>query len=167
MVRAAGWQQARRHAGQALLRARLDGRNHRQQHGFLSICRLASDRLPRHPPPFSASGGSVRFCRGAVDHMNVATRRVDQGFKQSPPYSFGRPAVETVVDGCRRSVADWAILPSAARSQDMDDPADDPAVVSPMRAGLVGRKQRRNHRPLLIIKPKFSRHDPKLPLLRK
>jgi hypothetical protein len=46
----------------------------------------------------------------------------------------------------------------------MDDSADDPAVVGAMSAGLVGRKQRSNHSPLPIIKPKFSCHDPKLRL---
>ncbi|MDP9633329.1 UNVERIFIED_ORG: hypothetical protein J2W85_005414 [Ensifer adhaerens] len=30
----------------------MDGGNHRQQHGFLSICPLASDRLPAHLPLF-------------------------------------------------------------------------------------------------------------------
>ncbi len=153
------WQRGRRRAVQALSAARLDGRNHRQQHGFLSICRLASDRLLRHPPPFSASGGAVRFCGGAVDHVNVLICRLHQGFKQPPPYSFGRPAMEAIVDGCRRSVASWTILPPATRSQDVDNPADHPAVISSMSAGLVRRKQRSDHRPLSVIKPEFSCHD--------
>jgi hypothetical protein len=37
----------------------------------------------------------------------------------------------------------------------VDDPADNPAVVGTMSAGLVGRKQRRNHRPLVVIKPEL------------
>jgi hypothetical protein len=35
-----------------------------------------------------------------------------------------------------------------------------------MSAGLVGWKQRGNHRPLPVIKPEFSCHGPKLPLSR-
>ena len=165
--RAVEWQQGRRHAVQVLFAARLDGRNHRQQHGFLSICRLVSGQLLRHPPPFSASSRSVRFCGGAIDHMNIPISRLNQGFKQPPPYAFGRPAMEAIVDGCWRPIAGWTILPSAAGSQDMDDPTNDPAVVGPMSAGLVRRKQWPNHRPLSIIKPEFSCHDPKLLLLQK
>ena len=92
-----------------------------------------------------------------------------------PDPSFA-PRLQTVVAiclwqtsdgiGCRRSlepIAGWTILPSATGSQDMDDPADAPAVVSAMSAGLVGRKQRSNHSPLPITEPEFSRHHPNLP----
>jgi hypothetical protein len=41
----------------------------------------------------------------------------------------------------------------------------DPAVVGPMSAGLVRREQWPNHRPLPIIKPEFSCHDPKTPVV--
>ncbi|WP_244479347.1 MULTISPECIES: hypothetical protein [unclassified Rhizobium] len=47
----------------------------------------------------------------------------------------------------------------------MDDPTDNPAVVGTMSAGLVGRKQRRNHRPLIVIKPEFACHGQTLLLL--
>jgi hypothetical protein len=47
----------------------------------------------------------------------------------------------------------------------MYDPADDPAIVDAMSAGLVRRKQRCNRCPLLIIKPEFSCHAPKLPIV--
>jgi hypothetical protein len=60
-----------------------------------------------------------------------------------------------------------AILPTAARAQDVDDPADDPAVVGPMSTGLVRRKQWSDHSPLPIIKPEFSCHNPKTPVSRK
>lgn len=163
-ARAVEWQWGHRRVAPVLFAMRLDGHNHRQQHGFLSICRRASDRLPRHRPPFSASRRAMCFCGGAVDHMDVPICRLHQSFKQPPPYSFGRPAMETIVDGCWRPIAGWTILPSATRSQDVDDPADDPAIVGAMSAKLVGRKQWRNHCPLLVIKPEFSCHGPKLPL---
>jgi hypothetical protein len=41
----------------------------------------------------------------------------------------------------------------------VDNPTDYPAVVGAMSAGLIGRKQRRYGRPLLIIKPEFSCHE--------
>ena len=164
MVRAAGWRREHHRAVQALFPARLDGRNDRQQHGFLSICRLLSGRLLAHLPPFSARGGSVCLCGGAVDHVNVPIGRLHQSFKQPPPYTFGRPTMEAIVDGGRGAVASRTILPPAASSQHMDDAANHPAVVGSMGAGLVRWKQRRDHRPLPIIKPEFSCHSPKLPL---
>jgi len=42
-------------------------------------------------------------------------------------------------------VAGWTNLPSATGAQDVDDPADSPAIIHAMIAGLVGRKQGRNH----------------------
>jgi hypothetical protein len=164
-IPAVEWQQGRRRAVQVLFAARLDGRNYRQQHGFLSICRLASGRLPRHPPPFSASSGSMCFCGGTVDHMNIPISRLNQGFKQPPPYAFSRPAMETIIDGCWWPIAGWTILPAATRSQDVDDPTNNPAIVGSMSAGLVRREQWLNHRPLLIIKPEFSCHEPKTPVV--
>lgn len=137
----AGWQREHRRVAQALVATRLDGRNHRQQHGFLSICRLSIDRLLRHPSPFSASGRAVCFCGGAIDHMDVAVARLYQRLKQSPPYFLGRPAMKAIIDRCRTPVAGWTILPPATGSQDVDDPTDNPAVVRTMTAGLVGRKQ--------------------------
>jgi hypothetical protein len=151
-------QRERRRAVPALFQSRWDGRNYRQQHGSLSICRLASDRLPEHPPPFSSGRRSVSLGGRAVDHMNVAVAGSDQGFKQSPPYSPCRPAMKPVVDGCGRPVARGTVLPPATRFQDMDDAADHSAIVGAMRAGLIGRKKRRDHRPLLIIKPELSCH---------
>ncbi len=164
MVRAAGWRRERHRAVQALFSARLDGRNDRQQHGFLSIFRLLSGRLLAHLPPISARGGSGRPCGGAVDQVKVPIGRLHQSFKQPPPYAFGRPTMEAIVDGGRGAVASGTIVPPAAGSQYMDDAANYPAVVGSMVARLVRWKQRRDHRPLPIIKPEFSRHSPKLPL---
>ena len=144
MSQAAVWRWEHHRVAPALFAVRLDGRNYRQQHGFLSICRLLSDRSPAHLPPFSASGRTVGLGGRAVDQMNVSVGLLHQGFKQSPPYSFGRPAVEAIIDGCRGTVTGGAILPTAARSQNMDDPADDPAVIGSMCAGLVRWKQRRS-----------------------
>ncbi|WP_245280246.1 hypothetical protein [Pseudorhizobium pelagicum] len=47
----------------------------------------------------------------------------------------------------------------------MDDPADNPAIVGSMSAGLVRWKQRSDHRPPLVIMPELSCHGPKLLLL--
>lgn len=165
-AQAAGWRSEHHRVVQVLFAARLDGRNYRQQHGFLSICRLLSGRPPGHLPPFSASGRTMSLGGRAVDQMDIAVSPLHQGFKQPPPYSFGGPAMEAIVDGCRRAVTGGTILPTAARSQDMNDPADNPAVVGSMRAGLVCWKQGSDHRPLLVIKPEFSCHGPKLPLAR-
>ena len=158
-MRATARQWVRRHAGPELSGVRRDGRDYRQQHGFLSIYRLASGQLLRHPPPFSACCRSMGLGRGAVDHVDIPVGRLHQGVKQSPPYSACGPAMEPVVDCRWRSVAGRTILPPATRPQHMNDSTDDPAVIAAMSAGLVGWKQRRNVGPLPIIKPEFTCHD--------
>lgn len=95
---------------------------------------------------------------GAVDHVDIPVGRLHQSVKQSPPDSACRPAMEAIVDRRWWSVAGRTILPPTTRAQHMDDPADDPAVIGAMSAGLVSWKQGGNACPLLIIKPKFTCH---------
>jgi len=158
--RAEARQWARRHAAPALSGARRDGRDYRQQHGFLSTCRLASGRLLRRSPPFSARCRSMGLGRGAVDHVDIRVGCLHQGVKQSPPNSACRPPMETVVDCRWRSVAGRTILPPAPRSQHMNDAADDPAVIRATSAGLVHWEMRINRRPSLVAKPEKPAHHP-------
>ena len=60
--------------------------------------------IQRAKPPaqgkWSIPGGAVRLGGGAVDHMKIPIGCLRQSFKQPPPYSFRRPAMEAIVDGC-------------------------------------------------------------------
>jgi hypothetical protein len=68
--------------------------------------------------------------------------------------------MKAVVDGCRRPINRRAILPAAADSQHVDDAAQDPPIILTARTRLVLGQQWFDCRPLSVIKPKFSCHDP-------
>jgi hypothetical protein len=69
-----------------------------------------------------------------------------------------RPTVETVVDRRRWTVFGRVVLPAAAALENMDDTADNPAVVHPTGAGLVRRKVRLDRRPRVIVQPENVPH---------
>lgn len=103
--------------------------------------------------PFSARGGSGRLCGGAVDHVKVPIGRLHQSFKQPPPYAFGRPTMEAIVDGGRGAVASGTILPPATGSQYMDDAA--PRTSGRASALAISRRHSCNH----LLQPMSSAHD--------
>lgn len=143
-----------------LFRRRWGVRSHRRRHGFLWCVRPATDQSPAPPPPFSATSGAVRLGRGAVDHLHVIRRDGDERLKQALPKSPARPAVEPVVDGGRRTVDRWAILPAAPRFQDVDDAAQNPAIIDTPGARPITWKVRFDRCPLLIAQPELTSHDP-------
>ncbi len=108
-------------------------------------------------PPFSAERRALRLHIGGVDGDIIGSRaRRGQRLQHSSPEPFSRPTVETIVDRRGRSVFLGAVLPAAAAFQDMEDTADDAAIVLSTSAGLVAWHERLDRRPLLIVQPKQS-----------
>ncbi len=66
-----------------------------------------------------------------------------------------RPAVETIVHRRRRTVFGGAVLPATATLENMDNAADDPAVIHPTGAGLVLRKVRFDRRPGVVVQLEY------------
>ena len=91
--------------------------------------------------------------------MNIVGTKRDQGREQASPHALDRPSPEAIIDGCRRAVDRWAVLPATARLQHMDNAADHTPVVYPMRARLVLWQKRLDHRPLPVRQPELSSHD--------
>lgn len=67
------------------------------------------------------------------------------------------PAVESVIYCCRWAIFWRTIPPPTAALQNMDDPADDPAIIHPACARLVRWQVRLNRRPCRIVQPKKIR----------
>jgi hypothetical protein len=63
----------------------------------------------------------MRLGGGAVQEMHILGLGLDQGVQEPLPKPTSGPAVEAIVDRGRRAVDRWAILPSTAGAQDMDD----------------------------------------------
>jgi hypothetical protein len=79
----------------------------------------------------------VSLDRGRVERQRDGIfARLGQRFKDRAPSSALAPAVEAIVDGRVRAVFTWAIAPSGARLQHVNDPADDAAVVVPAQSVL-------------------------------
>ena len=64
-------------------------------------------------------------------------------------------AAKAIVNRRRRTVDGTAILPAAARLENMNDPADDVPVVGSARSRLVLREKRFDRCPLRLAQPKF------------
>lgn len=60
--------------------------------------------------------------------MNIVGTKRDQGREQASPHALDRPSPEAIIDGCRRAIDRWAVLPATARLQHMDDAADQPLI---------------------------------------
>ena len=76
----------------------------------------------------------MSFDRGRVERQRDGIfAGLGQRFKDRAPSSALGPAVEAVVDGRVRAVFTWAIAPSRARLQHMNDSADDAPVVVSIR----------------------------------
>jgi hypothetical protein len=63
------------------------------------------------------------------------------------------PPREAIVDGRVWTVLRWAILPTAATSQHMQDAADDPPIIRSFLTPYVGRQVRFDPPPLIIVEP--------------
>ena len=80
--------------------------------------------------------------RGIDQHLLRWSVGQCQGMEDIRPDTLGRPAHEAIVERLARAIDGWRIDPTAAGLQDMDDPADDAAVIDPWLAARVGRKMR-------------------------
>ena len=69
------------------------------------------------------------------------------------PHALGRPAHEAVVEGFARAIDPGSIDPTASGLQNMNDSADDPAVIHPGLAARVCGKKRLKPGKLSARKP--------------
>ena len=100
----------------------------------------------------------MSFDRGRVERQRDGIfAGLGQRFKDRAPSSALGPAVEAVVDGRVRAVFTWAIAPSRARLQHMNDSADDAPVVVSIRPRQPRRQMRFDTPPLPVIQPKQTR----------
>ena len=83
--------------------------------------------------------------------------RLRQGLEDRAPSAFLGPAVEAIVDRRVRAVLARAIAPPPSRLQHMDDAADDPPVVVPLRTRQARWQMRSDTSPLLVVQPKQTR----------
>src|SRR6476469_8448467 len=117
------------------------------------------DQCPAPSPPFAAMSRAVGAHVATVEGGCVAgPSGLGQRGEHRLPEAAPRPAIEAVVDRGARAVGGWAIAPTAARSQDVQDTGDDLPIVLPLGSGLVLGHERVNHRPLLIREPEQVRH---------
>jgi len=100
----------------------------------------------------------VSFDRGRVERQRDGIfAGLGQRFKDGAPSPALGPAVEAIVDGRVRTVFTRAIAPSRPRLQHVNDPADDAAVVVPLRSPQSRRQMRLDTCPLPVIQPKQTR----------
>lgn len=121
--------------------------NDRQKHVFLSICRVLIGRLPEHPPPFSACSRSWPWqsrCRS----NECRDQSFVSGLQTIVAISLWQTKGGAIVDGCRGAVTGRAVQPTAVGSQNLNDAANDPAIVSSVSAGLVHWKQKGRSSPI-------------------
>ena len=90
----------------------------------------------------------------AVDHLHLARSPASGKLTEQPlPDTALGPAHKPIVDRRRRAILRRAILPAAAAPQNMQDAADDPAVVHTILAAHISRQVRLNLPPLIIAQP--------------
>ena len=83
----------------------------------------------------------MRLDMGAVeDHRGIVGMHAGKVGKDAMEYTFLRPAPETVVEGLVRAMGGWRVFPAQAIADDMNDAADDPAVVYPWHPTCIGGK---------------------------
>src|SRR5271154_1370685 len=93
-----------------------------------------------------------------VDQLRLSRRHFDKRQEQTSPDSLHRPASKTIVDGSRWPIVRRAVLPATSSLQNVDDAADNPAIIHTMGAGAFFWQVRVDLRPLLVAEPKFVRH---------
>lgn len=117
-------------------------------------------RPPRERPiawlrsPFAARGAAMRLHSGRVDqYLSRRPASSGQGMKQIRPDAFGGPALETVVQRLVRPVGRRRILPPTAGYQNMNDTADDAAIIDAGLAAGVTRQMALKPRKLGVGQP--------------
>ena len=99
----------------------------------------------------------MRLHGGTVDeHLGWRTAGARERMEELDPDALRRPADEAVVERLVRAVDARRIDPAPAGLQDVDDPADHPAIIDPRLASCVGRQVRLDPRELLVRKPEQS-----------
>lgn len=94
------------------------------------------------------------FDVGRVDRSrSIHARRARQGIKDIGPDALTAPAIEAIVDRRVRPVDFRAITPAGPTTQHVDDTADHPAIIDPMRPAAPSRQQRLDPLPLRIAQP--------------
>jgi len=93
--------------------------------------------------------------RGVDQHLRRRTARRCQGVEDVHPDASGGPAHEPIVERLARTIDGRGVGPPSAGLQDMDDPADDAAIVDPWLASRIGRKMRLKPRELPLVQPKI------------
>ena len=71
------------------------------------------------------------------------------------PHAPGGPSDETIVERFAEPVDFRRVDPAASGLQDMNDAADDPAVIDPRLASSIGGKKRLKPRELFIRQPEM------------
>lgn len=106
----------------------------------------------------------MSFDRGRVERQSDSIfAGLGQRFKDGAPSPALGPAVETIVDGRVRAVFTRAVAPSRTRLQHVNDPADNAAVVVPLRSRQSRRQMRLDTCPLPVVQPKQTRAHPLAP----
>lgn len=94
------------------------------------------------------------FDRRGIDQQlrRRATGR-GQRVKDIRPNPFRRPTHEAIVQRLARPIDFRRVGPTPAALQDMDDPADDPPIISAGHATCISWKKRLKARELLLVEP--------------
>ena len=76
---------------------------------------------------------------GAVeDHGAIVGMHAGKLGEDAMEHAFLRPAPKTVVEGLVRAICGRGVLPAQAIADDMDDAADDPAIIHSWNATGIG-----------------------------
>src|SRR5258707_15140762 len=86
-----------------------------------------------------------------------------QSLEDREPDTLLAPAVVAIVDRRVGSVGHRAVAPAGPGSQHMDDPADHPTIIHPMRSTPALRQQRLDLRPTSVVQPIKMLHQAVLP----
>ena len=94
----------------------------------------------------------MRLDVGAVDGdlFRGPRQALRQGREQVLPVPLLRPAVIAIVNGCRRAVLGWTILPPASRLENVDDAANNPPDILAAPPRRTVRQVRLDQLPLSI-----------------
>jgi hypothetical protein len=99
------------------------------------------------------------FNVNGVDSRGLGHRAaLGQGIKQPDPEQPAGPAVKPIRDRGRRTIFSRIIAPATPGLEHVKNTGNDPPIIDPPGSGLVLRKLRLDHRPLLITQPKQRDH---------
>ncbi len=130
----------------------------RMERGRAAAARAADGLLegPPFPPAAERCALTWELSMAAVP-ITAAVPVTASNIRQ--PNALPAPAVEPVVDGRVGAVLGRAITPAPSRPQHVQDAADYPPIVDPMRSAVSARQQRLNASPFRLAYPiKLLRH---------